>query len=421
MGDFKVIHSATTVDQLKRRLKSEDLEKYGEAFTPEFVYDAIRNLPRFAEMKVSNRHIDTLQSYANSPSQRGHQQDAQEFLGFLLEGLHDECAKVIRAAPLSTASTAPNSSLPSPTVSSKGTDDTWLEVGHRQRPNITRSSGDSAISSPITKIFGGQLRSELRVPGLKTSVTLESYQSLQLDIGSAEIRNVIDALKWITRPETIHGDFKSPRGPGANTTKQVYIESLPPVLILHLKRFHYDAGTDTTIKIWKKVGYPLELEIPQEVLARPLRNSINHDGKGLPRYRLTAVVYHHGKNANDGHYTVDVRRQDGQEWIRIDDTRIRRVRNEDVAEGGAEDNTKSAQADSRKDDNNAASGNRFAGINDEETGDDDGWKQSTSGNKKWSSVANGASSGATNGPKNKQHKEGVKDNKVAYLLFYQRI
>lgn len=53
MREFKVIDSAVSVDQLRRRLKNEELEQYGESFTPEFVYDAIRKLPRFASMRVS--------------------------------------------------------------------------------------------------------------------------------------------------------------------------------------------------------------------------------------------------------------------------------------------------------------------------------------------------------------------------------
>src|SRR5690606_4659660 len=70
--------------------------------------------------------------------------------------------------------------------------DVWLEVGPRQKPAITRSSG-SASSSPISKIFGGLLRSELRVPGMKPSITTEPYQPLQLDIGSPNVRTIIDA------------------------------------------------------------------------------------------------------------------------------------------------------------------------------------------------------------------------------------
>lgn len=341
---------------------------------------------------------------------------------------------MVRSVPQSDSSTAQSSSLstPTPSVSSKVNDNTesgdWLEVGPRQRPAITRSSGHSSISSPVTKIFGGQLRSELAVRGLKNSVTLEPYQPLQLDIGSPDVRNIVDALKRLTRPEILQGDFNSPHGKDVKATKTVYIESLPPVLILHLKRFQFNAEGNGTEKIWKKVGYPLELEIPLEVLSRQKRNAIAAEGSGLPKYRLISAVYHHGKNASGGHYTVDVRRQDGQEWVRIDDTVIRRVRSDDVAEGGEEDKAgKAGLTDSRKDAAAAVAGhlgNRFGAIDaDEDTGDEGGWNQvsQVNGNKKYSAAVNGGTTASTSHPKPKQMRDNIRDNKVAYLLFYQRI
>lgn len=410
MREYKVIDSAVSVEQLRRRLKNEELEQYGEPFTPEFVYDAIRKLPRFASMR------------------RGHQQDAEEFLGFLLEALHDECAQVMRQLPdASATTTAANSSSATPSAASPtSTSDAndWLEVGRRQRSAVTRSSGHPITSSPITKVFGGQLRSELRVQGLKDSVTLEPFQPLQLDIGSPQVHNILDALKGLTRPETLHGDFGSPRGKDAVATKQVLIESLPPVLILHLKRFQFDTEGTGTVKIWKKVGYPLELELPKEIFSRQKRNALTAEGTGFPKYKLIAAVYHHGKNASGGHYTVDLRRQDGREWIRMDDTVIRRVRSEDVAEGGVEDDgPKTSARAEKKDGVVGASGNRFDGIGDDEAGDDEGWNKVSApvnGAKKWSSVVNGASNN-TSQTKPKQMKDNIKDNKVAYLLFYQRI
>jgi ubiquitin carboxyl-terminal hydrolase 10 len=310
------------------------------------------------------------------------------------------------ASPISDTSSIPGS------ISMK--ENGWLEVGPKQKASVTRSSG-SITNSPLSKIFGGNLRSELRVPGLKDSVTLEPYQPLQLDIGAPNVNNIIDALKGLTRSEILHGDFKSPKGPDVSATKQVFIETLPPVLILHLKRFQYD-NTGGTQKIWKKVGYPLELEIPKEVFPRQKRTQFALGG--LPKYRLIAVVYHHGKNASGGHYTVDVRRQDGREWVRLDDTIIRRVRSEDVAEGGSEEDPKviAAALEGIKKDS-PSSGNAFSAIDeDQDDNENDGWKQASGQGKKWSNVVNGAST-----PKSKNEKSSIKDNKVAYLLFYQKI
>ena len=53
---------------------------------------------------------------------------------------------------------------------------------------------------------------------------------------------------------------------------------------------------------------------------------------------------------------------------------------------------------------------------EEESTADDGWKQASGPGKKWSNVVNGTST-----PKAKSEKSSVKDNKVAYLLFYQKI
>lgn len=316
----------------------------------------------------------------------------------------------------------------SPTAS-PGSGDGWLEVGPKQKASITRTAGQQDAPSPLTKIFGGHLRSELRVQGMKDSVTLEPYQPLQLDIGASDVNNIVDALKGITRTETLTGDFGGRTSSTAK--KQVFIDTLPPVLILHLKRFQYDNSQTGTQKIWKKVGYPLELEIPSDVFPKAKRSSMALKG-GLPRYRLTGVVYHHGKSAAGGHYTVDVLRQDSREWVRMDDTVIRRIRPEDVAEGGSEEDPKllakaleqhKADADMQK------QRNMYQGLDeaDREPEEEKPWAEVNGHAKKWSNVGVRATNGtatpaSTNGKRTPTaKKESVRDNKVAYILLYERM
>lgn len=300
-------------------------------------------------------------------SQRGHQHDAEEFLGFLLDELHEELVKVSKQVGVIECNPAANET----------SEDGWLEVRPKHKLALTRTI--AVAKSPITKIFGGLLRSEFKVKNHKFA-SLEPCQPLQLDIQSPQVNTIVDALKQLTNPETVHGNFGTPKGIStATATKQVFIETLPPVLILHLKRFQYDNHGGTQ-KIWKKIGYPLQLNIPKEVLSPVSR----HSTLGT-KYRLIGVVYHHGKSASGGHYTVDVLRQDRKNWIRFDDTVIKSVHPDEVK---VDVNPKSHLQMHKN------------GVEDE-----GGWE--SVGNELGSAVIG--------------NQVYSKDSKVAYILFYQRI
>ncbi|KAG9040244.1 hypothetical protein FRB95_000173 [Tulasnella sp. JGI-2019a] len=304
-----------------------------DSFIPEFMYDAMKENKRFANM------------------QKGHQEDAEEFLGFFLDTIHEELIFVterLQSNP-TPAFSAPNSyshknrrsrrvgsqasnsvasldddeeearEVHRPLTGDMAEDDGWLEVGKKNKITATRTTKSS--ESVMTKIFGGKFRSELRMPGGgKTSATLEPYQPLQLDIQPDSVQSVVDALKHITVPETV--TMRSPKGYDVSATKQVFIETLPAILVLHFKRFIFEArdeGVYNVIKSQKVIGYGTALEIPKDALSPPQR-------QGSPiRYQLFGVVYHHGKHATGGHYTIDVLRQDESEWLRIDDTHIEPV------------------------------------------------------------------------------------------------
>ena len=132
---------------------------------------------------------------------------------------------------------------------------------------------------------------------------------------------------------------------------------LPPVLVIHLKRFLYDPAVGGVIKIGKLIQLSPELEIPPgttSFLLSPHSQPILtiHDFVGLdimvpvaPKstsaslgsYVLYGVLYHHGVSASEGHYTADVLHPngngEGEGWLHIDDEIVSAVRHEDVFGG----------------------------------------------------------------------------------------
>ena len=243
------------------QVKPSDPRK--KAFIPENVYDAVKDNKRFDSMRV---RTDLSSRYKKlTYTQRGYQEDAEEYLGFFLNTLHEEMLVLLSR----TRSSRPNGAFrPNGDVDreierpiSPGADGAgWLEVGKRQRTNVVRSA--ETRESAVSRLFGGTIRSVLHTPGQKDSVTLEPYQPLQLDVQSSEVLTISDALRHISQPETVLGVWSAARGSNVDATKQVYIETFPPVLILHLKRFVYDGAEQSVVKRSKPVAYGVELIIP---------------------------------------------------------------------------------------------------------------------------------------------------------------
>ncbi|KAI8617877.1 hypothetical protein BC830DRAFT_1061995, partial [Chytriomyces sp. MP71] len=263
-----------------------------DAFEPVYVYDAL--------WKKSN--VDSV---------KGRQEDAEEFLGFLLDGLHEELL------PTSSDVTGGSSSKDT------GGEDAWVEVGPKNKTATTRTT--EILETPIVQIFGGRTRSVIKAQGDKERVTLEPFQSLQLDIAPDQVASIDDALLNLTVPETITGVTSQNLGIAVEATKQTYIDVFPSVLILHLKRFVYDQSCGATRKLRKHVAFETRLKVRGDVVTPGARRA------GQVVYTLFAVVNHHGKYAEGGHYTCDVYRNN-DEWLRMDDENVERVTGNDVVE-----------------------------------------------------------------------------------------
>ena len=95
--------------------------------------------------------------------------------------------------------------------------------------------------------------------------------------------------------------------------KECHLYRTPPILVIHLKRFHYSAATHRRDKIDTFIDFPLnDLD---------LRELVTHWNEGEePVYDCYAVSNHFG-GLGGGHYTAYARGDDGT-WSNFDDSRV---------------------------------------------------------------------------------------------------
>ncbi|CAN6461070.1 unnamed protein product [Victoria cruziana] len=211
---------------------------------------------------------------ASSSFNRYEQEDAHEFLHWLLDGLH-------------TCSLPPQSTDKS-------------------------SSGDE--ESFVKHIFGGRLRSQIKCCNCgHRSDTFEPLLDVSLEIDDAD--RLTDALSSFTKIEPIDDpDLKftcASCKQQVAVEKQLTLDRLPNIAAFHLKRFK-NIGSEVE-KIQKFVEYPLEIDL-QPFLSNP------DDGKNN-KYDLYAIVVHSGGTSTFGHY-FSFFRSSPAAWHRLDDSLV---------------------------------------------------------------------------------------------------
>lgn len=100
------------------------------------------------------------------------QEDAQEFLSFIMHQMHDELLKLGGQISVSNGE---RTSLVS-SINDEDDDDYWETVGPKNKTAITRTQ--SFIPSKLSVIFGGQLRSVVKARGRPTFISSLGTKSL---------------------------------------------------------------------------------------------------------------------------------------------------------------------------------------------------------------------------------------------------
>ncbi|MBN3322526.1 UBP21 hydrolase, partial [Atractosteus spatula] len=227
------------------------------------------------------------------------QQDAQEFLRFLLDRLHSE---VNRHSPTS----APGPALTESKHTQLRVEDRAAHLWNRylERDN-----------SRIVELFSGQLRSSLccSVCGHQ-STTFDVFCDLSLPIPKRSVSGGIvslkDCLELFSQEEALDSE-NAPMcdrcGRCTESTKKLSIQRFPRIIVLHLKRFA--ASRFSISKSTVSVSFPLRhLDLGQ----------YGAQGTGRVLYNLYAVCNHSG-TVNMGHYTAYCLEQAG--WYCYNDSR----------------------------------------------------------------------------------------------------
>ena len=268
------------------------VDKMDPPFEPSFIYEMLRNkMPNFNE--------------------NGRQEDAEEFLGIILSNLHDEMVSAVRSANKTVT-------LDDSPMLVGMEDGEWQQIGRKNKIQVTRNTSNNE-PSPVSKLFGGLTRSVVSKAGTKESATLQPFLSVQLDIQHPQIEHVRDALCHFTRKEQIIVN-------GTKCYRKEALESLPPVLILHLKRFIFDETAKTCQKLLKDVDFDTDMLIEEEMMS-----SVGMSMTAERRYSLFGVVYHHGTQAAGGHYSAMVYHPHIQSWAHADDDKITHQTNNAVS------------------------------------------------------------------------------------------
>ncbi|XP_026996022.2 ubiquitin carboxyl-terminal hydrolase 8 isoform X2 [Tachysurus fulvidraco] len=226
------------------------------------------------------------------------QQDSQELLLFLMDGLHEDLNK------------ADNRKRWKDEVC-EITDDVGAADWAWQRHKLLNES-------IIVSLFQGQFKSTLQcLTCHHRSRTFETFMYLSLPLASSYKCSLQDCLKLFSKEEKLTDNNKvfCPHCKAQREfTKKLEIWKVPPILLIHLKRFWYEGRWKQ--KLQTSVDFPLEnLDLSQYVIGPK---------SSLKRYGLYAVSNHYG-GLDGGHYTAYCRNAGRQNWYKFDDHEVSEI------------------------------------------------------------------------------------------------
>nr|XP_021393210.1 ubiquitin carboxyl-terminal hydrolase 8 isoform X3 [Lonchura striata domestica] len=226
------------------------------------------------------------------------QQDSQELLLFLMDGLHEDLNK------------ADNRKRYKEENNDHLDDSSAAEIAWHKHKQLNESI--------IVALFQGQFKSTVQcLTCHKRSRTFEAFMYLSLPLASSSKCTLQECLRLFSKEEKLTDNnrfYCSHCKTRRDSLKKIEIWKLPPVLLVHLKRFSYDGRWKQ--KLQTSVDFPLEtLDLSQYVIGPKT---------SLKRYNLFSVSNHYG-GLDGGHYTAYCKNASKQRWFKFDDHEVSEI------------------------------------------------------------------------------------------------
>ncbi|XP_048025458.1 ubiquitin carboxyl-terminal hydrolase 8 isoform X1 [Megalobrama amblycephala] len=225
-------------------------------------------------------------------------QDSQELLLFLMDGLHEDLNKADKR---------------------RGYKEEDIDhLDDVSAAELAWSKHKLLNESIIVALFQGQFKSTVQCMSCQhKSRTFETFMYLTLEMTASSKCSLQDCLKLFSKEERLTDSnrfycrhCKTHR----DAIKKMQIWKVPPILLVHLKRFKYDGRWRE--KLQTLVDFPLDnLDLSQYVIG-PKPN--------LKKYNLYAVSNHYG-GMDGGHYTAYCKNPLKQRWFKFDDHEVSEI------------------------------------------------------------------------------------------------
>ncbi|KAG8821478.1 ubiquitin-specific protease doa4 [Serendipita sp. 401] len=258
------------------------------------------------------------------------QHDAQEFMIFLLDNLHEDLNRILRRQIIETRPEREAELERLPT-----------QIASEQEWQLYRMTNNSIV----VDYFQGQFRNRMECMTChKTSTTYNTFMHLSLPVPDSKRASRVtlqQCLDSFVQQEVMEKN-DAWNCPNCKTlrkaTKVLTLCRLPPILLIHLKRFSFKGPF--TEKIETIVEFPLNNLDLTGYMPAPLPPGLDTSAKAMygkpqtltpddPRhqappykYELFGVTNHYG-TLSSGHYTAFVNSAGG--WKYCDDSRITRA------------------------------------------------------------------------------------------------